>query len=140
MGYYTSFSLSFESTDQERVEKELKELKRALFKEDSEIVKSLIRREIDSLEKNFVCDSEVFDALHEITTYDTFDGQVKWYSYDDDMKSLSRKFPNLLLSLTGHGEEDDDIWRAYYKGGQGYRVEAEIVFPAFDPSRLGENG
>lgn len=65
-------------------------------------------------------------------------GAVKWHEHDRDMFALSREFPNVLFVLTGFGEEPGDIWRKYYLDGMGYLVNAQVVFPSFDPDNLRE--
>lgn len=43
---------------------------------------------------------------------------VKWYNWKDNLTAVSKKFPNILLVLEGHGEEENDDWRAYALGGK----------------------
>ena len=55
----------------------------------------------------------------------------KWYNWEDNLKEMSLKFKDVLIEVEGHGEEDEDIWRARIKNGDSEIVKAEIVFPAF---------
>lgn len=57
---------------------------------------------------------------------------VKWYDYDDDMKSLSKRWPNVLFILDGDGEEQGDVWRAWYRNGKGIKVEPTFLEPDLD--------
>ena len=61
---------------------------------------------------------------------------VKWYKHDEDMKLLSKKHPDILFELYGNGEEDGDMWKAYYKNGKSYVVRAIISYPEFDEKLL----
>jgi hypothetical protein len=57
---------------------------------------------------------------------------MKWYDYDNDMKELSREYPNVMLVLSGEGEEPGDLWRAWYMNGDSVEVQAVITYPEPD--------
>lgn len=57
---------------------------------------------------------------------------MKWYDWQSDCKELSAKYPNLLFTLNGEGEESGDIWRAYFRSGQVFVQQAQLVFPKVD--------
>jgi hypothetical protein len=57
-------------------------------------------------------------------------GSGKWYDHDDDMKALSKLFPDEVFILRGVGEEFPDVWRKAYKNGQMYSSTPVITFPA----------
>jgi len=61
---------------------------------------------------------------------------VKWYSRNADMLSVSLKFPEVLFSLNGEGEESGDIWVAYYLDGKTYEDKAIISLPPFNIDKL----
>jgi hypothetical protein len=76
-----------------------------------------------------ICDMVDYEYL--------FDEQTKWYKHDEDMKTISRKYPKVLFVLHGVGDDYGDIWRAYYYDGEcKERIEAEIVFKEFDLSKV----
>ena len=52
-----------------------------------------------------------------------------WYSHDEDMKQLSRLFPNYVFQLEGQGEDREDWWISCYKNGEVATSNAEIVPP-----------
>ena len=60
----------------------------------------------------------------------------KWYDCDRDMKHYSAKHPNTLFIVTGHGEEEGDIWKAYYHNGKMQYEKAKISFSRFNSSKL----
>jgi len=61
---------------------------------------------------------------------------IKWYDYQDDMKNISSQFPNVLFTLRGEGEENGDIWVAYFKNGKVQQSKAKITFDEFNESKL----
>jgi antitoxin component YwqK of YwqJK toxin-antitoxin module len=63
---------------------------------------------------------------------------AKWYDSDQDMKELSSReeYKDVLFILEGEGEENDDIWKAYYKNGKVQKEYARITFDEFDESKL----
>lgn len=62
--------------------------------------------------------------------------EEKWYEWEKDMRKLSAKFPDVFFELTGNGEESDDLWKAYFKGGMMQWAPGEIVYDDFSPSKL----
>lgn len=61
---------------------------------------------------------------------------VKWYSNEEDMREVSKQFPDVLFCLHGEGDDSDDIWDEYFLNGRSQVCCAEIVIPPFDPSKL----
>lgn len=60
----------------------------------------------------------------------------KWYEHDEDMRELSKKWPNVTFHLHGEGEENDDIWTATYVNGLCHHRAAQIIIESFDPDKL----
>jgi hypothetical protein len=60
----------------------------------------------------------------------------KWYEHEDDMRQLSSRFPDILFTLSGKGEENEDIWVKYFKGGRMQVSRATIAFEGFDEHKL----
>ena len=63
---------------------------------------------------------------------------TKWYDYEEDMRLLSYRFPDVVFELHGDGEESEDVWTHYYKGG---RVQTDglvvtYTYHKFDESKL----
>ena len=61
-----------------------------------------------------------------------------WYDHDQDLRRLSQRFPGVLFTMQGQGENPDDLWETHYKGGKLQHCPAEITFPPFDESKLVE--
>ena len=90
-----------------------------------------------------VCSEEVLRVIIDISgisgyDHDDWDGNrlisAKWYSHDDHLINISKKFPEELISVLGYGEETGDYWKKFYKNGK--RQLAELTFTEFDESKL----
>ncbi|CAM0055225.1 hypothetical protein VPHK460_0175 [Vibrio phage K460] len=83
---------------------------------------------------------EVLDAIKEQSDYSGWDGNelrdVKWYRYRDDVKYISRRFPDKLIVVSGEGEESGDVWREYFLDGKSHCVKAKFAFEDFDKNKL----
>lgn len=99
MGYYTSFEINVTGT------------------EDFETIHSTIEQVSDY-------SFDQYPHTKSMSSCDTY----KWYSWQDDMKEVSKRFPNSLFIVNGLGEEDGDIWRCYFRRGKMDHINAEIVF------------
>lgn len=62
--------------------------------------------------------------------------EAKWYEHDADMKKISKLHPEHVFQLDGNGEDDDDIWRIYYKNGKSQRSKFRMVYDDFDERLL----
>ena len=64
-------------------------------------------------------------------------GSIKWYEHDKDMFELSKKYPDVVFTLRGTGEENDDVWVSYYRAGMVQRESMPVwTPPPFDPKKL----
>ena len=59
-----------------------------------------------------------------------------WSNHEADMRALSRRYPHVLFTLSGAGEEGGDLWRKYFRDGRMQVVHARIEYPEFDPEKL----
>lgn len=59
------------------------------------------------------------------------DDATKWYEWEKDMVEFSRRFPEVLFTLFGEGEESGDFWVAYFRNGKKQLCRGEIVYPEF---------
>ncbi len=55
------------------------------------------------------------------------------------MIKLSKMYPNLVFVLHGEGEEQGDVWTAYFCDGRVQTVAPELVWPYFDIKKFAEN-
>ncbi len=82
-------------------------------------------------------ETKILNRIQEISGYTyLFSQEVKWYDHDKDMLQLSREFPDIVFTLDGEGEENGDIWKAYYHNGKFVKNRAEIKFPEYNPNDL----
>lgn len=68
--------------------------------------------------------------------YPMFEEENKWYDYQQDMKEYSLKYPELIFKLEGQGEQNEDIWKCYFKNGKMQECIAIITFDEYDESKL----
>ncbi|TXK69930.1 hypothetical protein [Bacillus amyloliquefaciens] len=62
--------------------------------------------------------------------------EMKWYGHEEDVREVSRQFPDVLITLTGEGEDNGDMWRKYFKGGKMQACHAKITFDDYDEKEL----
>ena len=65
-----------------------------------------------------------------------FGDSTKWYNHEKDLKEFSKKHPKVLFTLSGEGEENEDMWKKYFLNGKMQVARAEITFDPFDKSKL----
>jgi hypothetical protein len=65
-----------------------------------------------------------------------FHEDCKWYEHIEDMKEYSKKYPKVLFTLSGHGEDYEDIWKKYFLNGKVQIEKARITFDNFDKNKL----
>jgi hypothetical protein len=51
------------------------------------------------------------------TLYFSSSDTYKWYEHEEDMKKLSKLFPNAVFKLSGNGEDYTDNWDKYFYNG-----------------------
>ena len=109
MGYYTSYDIAFEGDFEQKKEFEEDLLKISAYSDGR-------------------LDSSVVELLETNCVY------AKLYDLEAWIAQLAPKYPNLLIILTGDGEESGDIWEKRWKGGESEYQEA--VIPPFTNSNL----
>lgn len=68
--------------------------------------------------------------------YNLFEDSQSWYTWDEDMKEYSLRYPELLFKLEGIGDMYDDVWKCYFKNGKMQECPAIITFDDYDESKL----
>ena len=135
MGYYTNYTLT---VDNSQVKDEVEKTKQSEIEEiqQSNISDELKKRLIKDVEKTYqtsvVTQNDVIDHL----TYNPFNDQCKWYEHTEDMCRVSKKYPNVIFSLYGNGEENGDMWVEYFMNGKFQVEKAVITYADFDPEKL----
>ena len=61
---------------------------------------------------------------------------VNWFGHEEDMRAISKEFPDIHFELHGEGELNTDIWTQHFFGGKSQLCRAEIIIPPFDPEKL----
>jgi len=61
---------------------------------------------------------------------------IKWYDWQRDCQEISKHYPNLLVEITGDGEETDDFWYARIKNGYIEHHNAIILYPPIETEKL----
>lgn len=68
----------------------------------------------------------------------TFHAYGKWYEWENDMLLISLKFPDILFTVDGIGEDPVDFWKAYVVNGKIQYCRGTIVYERFDPLLMHE--
>lgn len=68
--------------------------------------------------------------VHEIIVgmcdgYDPFGDECKWYEHEKDVKSASTVAPNVIIQISGDGEEQGDEWVLYALNGETMKHKRE---------------
>lgn len=119
MGYYTTYELEIDGQGENWVQG---------VDESGNSVRVNIGYDHEAIQREIV-QASGYSSL--------FEGEaIKWYGHDEEMRAISQKYPNLLFTLTGVGEEAGDMWRCYYQAGRAQRELARIEYGKFNPSYL----
>lgn len=65
---------------------------------------------------------------------------AKWHNYAADLIEVSRQFPEDLIIVDGAGEEDEDRWKHYFKGGKHTFCQGRIIYDEFREENLEHYG
>lgn len=60
----------------------------------------------------------------------------RWYEHEDDLLTLSKQFPTYLFTLSGTGEQKEDMWKKYFLDGRIQEERARITIGEFDTAKL----
>lgn len=116
MGYYTRYSLEVHAADTSGADD---------VRQGQLIDKKLYEYQL------------IVDAIAAESGYShPFEGDIKWYDYVKDMSNISKRFPDLIFTLSGEGEESGDIWKRYFYRGDDQYAAAKVTFAPFDHKAL----
>jgi hypothetical protein len=137
MGYYTYFDLDI---DDSQVKDQVEKKKQSEIEEiqQSNISNELKKRLIKDVEKMYETSVVTKNDVVNFLTFNPFGGQCKWYEHTEDMRNVSKKYPNVLFTLTGNGEEPEDMWVKYFMNGKVQIEKAVITYGKFDLKKLVE--
>lgn len=80
--------------------------------------------------------SKVLDSEKDAKDLIEWGIELKWYCHEEDLKEISKGFPNTLIVLEGKGEAFDDFWIKYFLGGKMQVCTGEIHYDEFDENKL----
>lgn len=107
MGYYTGFTLTAS---------------------DQEALNSIISDHSEDGDDTFFNFLEKNDG--------SYSGNCKGYEHEEELAEASKKFPDVLFTLDGHGEEGGDTWRKFFKNGQ--VNDSVLTFSEYNPNKMRE--
>jgi len=81
-------------------------------------------------------DKDYEEIVSDEVGYHPFDDETKWYSFEKDMKKVSKENPETLFKLSGEGEENGDLWEAYFKNGKMQMCKAIVTYNEFNENEL----
>ena len=82
--------------------------------------------------------SEFAELFGNTTDYDIDEigSGIKWYEHETDMAAISTKYPDVIFTLKGIGEDEDTPWFMYFKNGKYYNAEVVLKVADFNESKL----
>jgi hypothetical protein len=62
----------------------------------------------------------IFERVGELTQelHNPFMEMCEWFDYEDVMCFVSQEFPELMIIISGDGEDSDDLWREAWQDGK----------------------
>ena len=129
MGYYTRYSMEVQDIDNKGYDS-YKIAKYMLDKQKESNKFYVFKYELEDFVENEDATSGVDYGL-------SFgDNEYKWYDNEEDMRLLSKEFPDILFKLHGEGEDNKDIWDKYFMNGKMQYCSAKIIYSPFDKTKL----
>ena len=133
MGYYTNYTLSDETPEDWS-----KEIETFLLDCKSKGIK--LPKGFNAFDHSpyFELESALAEEVSGYKLEDFLSGsdQTKWYTHEEDIKKFSKRFPTVLFTLKGEGEESGDMWFKYFKNGKMQVAMARIEFDSFNEGKL----
>ncbi len=79
---------------------------------------------------------KIVEELNEAIGYEIFSDTgdcieyQKWYECLEDMCDFSKRYPDLIFEIEGVGEEQGDVWEAYFCNGKYKKYVVKTVIPS----------
>lgn len=108
----------------------------SIYKNPREVPETAVANAINRL-NYFDGRSASYDSslsIFDIISYDV----MNWYDCINNMKEISLQFPDMVIQINGWGEDNEDIWVAYFCNGKYVKHMAKIIFPEFNINELKE--
>jgi hypothetical protein len=61
---------------------------------------------------------------------------MSWYSWNEDIRKFSEKYPDVLFVVDGEGDDTEDLWISYFQNGKNQHVQARIIYDPYDPEMM----
>ena len=130
MGYYTYYSMEVLDIDNKGYDS-YKIAKYMLDKQKESDRFYAFKYDLE----NFVKKENIKSRADDRLLLDSGD-EYKWYDNEEDMRLLSKEFPDILFKLYGKGEDNEDIWNKYFMNGKMQYCPVKMMFEPFDKSKL----
>lgn len=69
---------------------------------------------------------DVADTLEDKNVTETESIYAKWYNYDEDIRKLSKKYPDITFCVSGDGEDSEDLWQEFWHAGEVFQEGVEF--------------
>ena len=120
MGYYTYYTMNVSNTHRDN----------GKLVVETEPIPSIVAGDLENAMKDLdVLEGDVSGGYYSGDT-------IKWYEWEEDIRNLSKEFPDILFEVSGDGEESEDFWIAYFLNGKMQFCPGRIVYDDFSESAL----
>ncbi len=138
MGYYTNYTIEIDSK-QAQVPSCKHKPKDVKFCPECGVAVGMVDlydNVIKHLEENYSDDYDLASIVDNSSEGWKSEGW-KWYDHEKTMREISTKFPSVIFTLIGEGEESGDMWRKYFKNGKMQIAKAVMIhFESYDEELL----
>jgi len=111
MGYYTAYTISFKG-DEKRIEA----LKKEILKTSGKLTGYSDAGVRELLENDCV-----FDKLYDLKAW---------------IEEAAKEYPDVLVILTGDGDNTEDCWECRWKGEETEEIQVQFVWPEYKNKNL----
>jgi hypothetical protein len=59
-----------------------------------------------------------------------------WSDYDKDVLAVSKKHPDVFITIYGEGDDSEDLWVHYFQNGKSQYCQAQITYEPYDPEMM----